>query len=80
MVRSELGARQCFICREWTWDVCKSMNDVELCLPCYVDILEVRQDRLEARGVMGGESLKEKGSTEQPGNSPSPFVQGDLFD
>jgi len=72
-------AQQCFICREWTWDVCKSMNDVDLCLPCYVDVLEVRQ----ARGVMGEVESSEKGQAAPkgtptiPGNSPSPL---DLFD
>jgi len=79
---------QCFICREWSWDVSRTLtwSDVELCLPCYVDILEVKQ----ARGVMGAETRFTPGaqgngaftpeSDGLPGNSPSPFVQGDLFE
>jgi len=59
-------------------------SSVELCLPCYVDVLEVRQ----ARGVMGshpGISNPEVANAgqvdETPGNSPSPISrQGDLFD
>ena len=79
--------RRCFICREWGWDVSKpTPNQIgaDLCLPCYVDVLQVRQ----ARGVMG------KGSPErtaflagnppedapETGNSPSSFRQMDLFD
>jgi len=61
---------------------------VDLCLPCYVDVLEVRQ----ARGVMGASSearhtpsARERArptpeSDGSPGNSPSPFPQLDLFD
>ena len=56
----------------------------DLCLPCYVDVLEVRQ----ARGVMGkGQSGRAALPTGNPpedahatGNSPSPFLQLDLFD
>lgn len=66
---------QCFICREWSWSVSKSYSRVDLCLPCYVDVLEVRQ----ARGVMGrqGQSSAmaatgEGPEPEAPGNSPSP--------
>ena len=72
---------QCFMCRAWTWTVCKpaaGVIGVELCLPCYVDVLEVRQ----ARGVMG---VQDSGndpalSEDRPGCSPSPFPQLDLFD
>jgi len=35
---------QCFICREWSY-LTKSEFEAELCLPCYVDILEIRQKR-----------------------------------
>ena len=83
-----MSYRQCFICRVWSWDVCSSNLNVELCLPCYVDILEVRQ----ARGVMGeakntlpDSNGDDRGARAQPepGNSPSPFdlfPQIDLFD
>jgi len=68
---------QCFICREWSWNVSRCFGQgVELCLSCYVDVLEVRQ----ARGVMGREVLSQQPSTELPGNCPSPFQQMDLFD
>jgi len=76
---------QCFICREWSWSVSRVFNygRVELCLPCYVDVLEVRQ----ARGVMGEPSMG-TGNPEEPvlgvpggpGNSPSPYGQLGLFD
>jgi len=36
---------QCFICREWSGTVSRCFNEVHLCLPCYVDVLEVRQAR-----------------------------------
>lgn len=78
---------QCFICREWSWDVSKVLRkDVHLCLPCYVDVLEVKQ----ARGSMGRELSDsretgvrretEPGSEPATGSAPSPYVQGDLFD
>lgn len=59
----------------------QSSIGTDLCLPCYVDVLEVRQ----ARGVMGKEdSTGLGGDTREagagPGNSPSPFPQLDLFD
>ena len=78
---------QCFICREWSWDVCGSIRGtgglvqgVQLCLPCYVDVLEVKQ----ARGVKGEElSAGLRGCAPlgraEPGNSPSPSRQMDLF-
>jgi len=73
--------RQCFICREWSWDACDAFSGTTLCLPCYVDVLEVRQ----ARGVMGKENSGGLGpDAGEPrastGNSPSPFPQLDLFD
>ena len=69
---------QCFICREWSWDVSRSFDKVHLCLPCYVDCLEVRQ----ARGVMGAapDDPVTPGEGPEPGNSPSPFRQFDMFD
>jgi hypothetical protein len=79
-----LKYHQCFICREWSWDVSRVLRKhVELCLPCYVDVLEVRQ----ARGLMGeplGGSQKVGLSNPTPeatipGQSPSPFTQLDLF-
>ena len=70
--------RQCFICRHWSWDACDAFSGTTLCLPCYVDVLEVRQ----ARGAMG---VQDSGndpalSEDRPGSSPSPFPQLDLFD
>ena len=35
---------QCYICREWTSLTSKAF-ETELCLPCYVDILEIRERR-----------------------------------
>jgi len=77
---------QCFICRQWTWDVCETNNwHVPLCLPCYVDVLEVRQ----ARGVMGAPlgGIQNVTSSDvipeatKPGNSPSLFGrQIEMFD
>ncbi len=64
---------QCFLCREWSWDVSRSFDKVHLCLPCYVDCLEVRQ----ARGVIGEPDdlcvtkSHGVGSEAEPGNSPS---------
>ena len=60
------------------------LQDVNLCLPCYVDVLEVRQ----ARGVMGkgqpGRAALPAGNppedAPETGNSPSPFRQLDLFE
>jgi len=40
-----MSYQQCFICRGWGWDVSKAMDRVWLCLPCYVDVLEMRQSR-----------------------------------
>lgn len=85
--------QRCFICGVWSWDVTRCgpkgrdwVDSVSLCLPCYVDVLEVRQ----ARGVMGEpgatDSLPEEVPSSRgrpattPGNSPSPYRQGDLFD
>ncbi len=74
-----MRATQCFICREWSHMVSKSLlGGAPLCLPCYVDVLEVRQ----ARGVMGelpgsarvaGAESAPPGAT-TPGNSPSPYI------
>jgi len=35
---------QCFICRQWNY-LMKTEFEAELCLPCYVDVLEIRQRR-----------------------------------
>lgn len=72
---------QCFLCREWSWDACDAFKGVTLCLPCYVDVLVVRQ----ARGVMGKEhsgGLGDDGREQRAGtgNFPSPFPQLDLFE
>lgn len=85
---------QCLICREWSWDACNSFDGATLCLPCYVDVLELRQERMErAGGVMGaatrftssasGQASRSPESDESPGNSPPPFLdptQRNLFD
>jgi len=72
-----MNAKKCFICREWSWDVSKSFDGVPLCLPCYVDVLEVRQ----ARGAMvesqGPRLVADEAKS--TGRSPSPFLQMDLF-
>jgi len=68
---------RCFICREWSWDVSKSFEGVPMCLPCYVDVLEVRQ----ARGVMVEPARQEGGPPAKiTGNSPSPYRQLELFE
>jgi len=90
--RSEILRRsslQCFICGKWSWEVSavKDFGGTEMCLPCYVDVLEVRQ----ARGAMGAEasrftsSARERvhptpESDDSPGSSPSPYRQLELFD
>lgn len=68
-----MSSSQCFICRAFTWDVTRSHGGVELCLPCYVDVLEIRQ----GRGLMGPElsaSLGHDGGEDraETGQSPSP--------
>lgn len=84
--------RQCFICRQWSWDVCGVLPEsgrvdgLDLCLPCYVDVLEVRQ----ARGAMVKEhsaSLGGDGREARAGAGSSPSLtssewpdQLDLFD
>lgn len=68
---------QCFICREWSWDV-SNVQRVPLCIPCYVDVLEVRQ----ARGDVGKAERSAQQPRGRPGKSvpaPSPYVQTDLF-
>jgi len=71
--------RQCFVCREWSWDACDAFRGTTLCLPCYVDVLEVRQ----ARGAMGepagGPKNSKASEANITGRSPSPFRQLDLF-
>jgi len=70
---------QCFICREFSWDVCKAWN-TPVCLPCYVDVLELRQER----GGDEGDSRASKAGTRvisaEPLPSLHPFRQLDLFD
>jgi len=82
---------QCFICRQWGWDVSKAFDRVRLCLPCYVDVLEVKQARGGKAALWRGERSDsnrtdvsretESGSEPQTGQRvPSPFVQLDMFD
>ncbi len=64
---------QCFICREWSWSVSKIIGaGVTLCLPCYVDVLEVRQAR--------GSDDQTAGREAQEAGTPEPFPQIELFD
>jgi len=64
---------QCFICREWSWDVSKVIgHGVTLCLPCYVDVLEVKQAR--------GSDDQSVGREAQETEAPSPHRQIELFD
>jgi len=78
--RSSVSYGQCFICREWSWDACDAFKGTTLCLPCYVDVLEVRQGRglmgKEHSGGLGPDADEPRAST---GKSPSPFRQLDLF-
>lgn len=71
---------QCYICRGWSWLASKSHGGVNLCLPCYVDVLEVRQGRglmaTEHSGGLDGDGWEPRAET---GKSPSPFDQLDLF-
>jgi len=69
---------QCFICREWSWGVSKCFNGwTELCLPCYVDVMEVRQRRGGSMGEpvvtagKGGNTATPEEAT-IPGSAPSP--------
>ena len=79
-----LSYAQCFLCREWSWSVSRCFDRVHLCLPCYVDVLEVRQ----ARGVMGeGNTLPDSTGRGRDGraplssgNSPSSPDQMELFE
>ena len=78
---------QCFVCRAWTWTVCKPAAGVigaELCLPCYVDVLEVRQNRGElGRKVEQTAEREVPVPRERPGPRTNPsdlFRQLDLFD
>ena len=70
--------RQCFLCRQWSWDACDAFSGTTLCLPCYVDVLEVRQ----ARGVLQtpDPAVPTREGPGQEANHPSPFTQLDLFD
>jgi len=81
--RSSSPYSQCLICRVWSWDACNSFDGATLCLPCYVDVLEVRQDRLE-RGAMGepvgGPKNSKAPQANITGSSLSPFRQLELFD
>ena len=69
---------QCFICREWSHMGSKSIHDTWLCLPCYIDVLEVRQARggLRKTAPMMVDQLREGPDQSEP---PSPFAQLDLF-
>lgn len=70
---------QCFICRQWSHMGSKSTMDVWLCLPCYVDVLQVREKR-------GGQIIPEPEGgplgegPDQGEPRPSPYTQGELFE
>ena len=74
---------QCFICRQWSWDASWTNLEVRLCLPCYVDVLEVRQGRQE-RGLMaepsGGPMNSQASGANIAGKSPAPFTQMEMFE
>jgi len=66
---------QCFVCREWSGTVSRCFSDVHLCLPCYVDVLEVRQ----ARGCDDqSQSLTKPKLREGPDQRPDPLHPGQL--
>jgi len=68
--------QQCFICRVWSWDVCRCWSGVQLCLPCYVDVLEVRENR----GVVAVPEV-EINLGEGPDQQPLPDLsQKELFE
>jgi len=70
---------RCFMCGAYTWTVTRALqwSNVELCLPCYVDVLEERQEK-GASAVPVVEKLRE-GPDQQV--RPLRFgEQMDLFD
>jgi len=49
-----MSVLQCFVCREWNWMVSEVRDfEANLCVPCYVDVLELRQRQLEVRRERG---------------------------
>lgn len=78
--------RQCFICRQWSWDVTRhasQMREMNLCLPCYVDVLEVRQTRgvmAEPTDAMADSNGPSSGEANTAGHSPSSLRQLEMFD
>jgi len=66
---------QCFICREWSWEVSRCWSGVRLCVLCYVDVLEVRQ----RRGAVAEPAVAQLG--EGPDGQPPPdLTQKELFE
>lgn len=63
---------QCFICRGWSHLVSKSHGGVQLCLPCYVDVLEVRERR-------GADPEPNVGVLREGPDQEEPYRQGELF-
>lgn len=63
----------------------KCWSDTRLCLPCYVDVLEVRQMKLEAGGVMaegevgGGDGAPTLAQL-LPGTPPRLWEQVEMFE
>jgi len=70
--------KKCFICREWGWDVQVVLNfdGVHLCMPCYVDVLQVRQGR-GAPSEPDGDVLREGPDQSE---APAPLPQLDMFE
>jgi len=66
---------QCFICREWSY-LMKTEFAAELCLPCYVDVLEIRQRR-GAKTVPSG-AVVLCGEPDQ--SEPPAYRQIEMFD
>jgi len=66
---------QCFICREWSY-LMRTEFSAELCLPCYVDVLEIRQRR-------GAKTVPKKDATLREGpdqSEPLAHRQIEMFD
>jgi len=75
---------QCFICRQWSYLVCKSGSmhpRSNLCLPCYVDVLEVRQNRggMSVPGELPANDVRQ-GGTSSDGKAPGAGDQLTMFD
>jgi len=80
-VRSTRLFSPCWICREWS-SVVSNVQGVPLCIPCYVDVLEIRQKRQE-KGLRAEPEVATLGDGPHRSAVPStaePFRQLDFFD